>query len=188
MSALLREQLRIAPGDPTAQPRWGGRLREGVSRGVRRCLWPRDGGNRPPALTTPPKRIGARSPFTASIQEPVSAQRKRTRSFSRRPQCIDANLGWDGCGDVLSRGRSLGTQGTGNRPTCSDNSAKTDWCRPAVPPQCPPGKGKRASGLVRFPEGNMLLFVWGGRLLRKKVPVGCDATVPHGPAAAAHLL
>jgi hypothetical protein len=26
----------------------------------------------------------------------------------------------------------------------------------------------------------MLLFVWGGRLLRKKVPVGCDATVPHG--------
>jgi hypothetical protein len=40
-----------------------------MSRGVRHtACGPRDGGNRPPALTTPPRRIGARAPFTGSIQ------------------------------------------------------------------------------------------------------------------------
>jgi hypothetical protein len=57
------------------------------------------------------------------------------------------------CGDGLSRGVVMPDPWDGNRPTCSDNSAKAHWCPPASPndPQgpwrLPRARAARTAGL-----------------------------------------
>jgi hypothetical protein len=107
-----------------------------------------------------------RVPYRAGL-----GTKKEDAQFLPAPQCIDANLGWDGCGDVLSRGRSSGNPGDANRPTCSDNSAKVNWCparRPSITDAARPldarGYNREDYYCTPLKDTRFDVYPWGNRV------------------------